>query len=56
MCGLAGLLVSSENWISEEYIKDKLIDMARKIKNRGPDDRKLWINSRNCLGLVFQSS
>ncbi len=54
MCGFVGVISSPELWKSESYINNILLSMIKKIENRGPDERSVYIDSSDKLALAFQ--
>ncbi len=54
MCGFAGYILTEKTWENRETTLVDLTNISKKIMHRGPDDRKVFIDEMDKLGLVFQ--
>jgi asparagine synthase (glutamine-hydrolysing) len=51
MCGIAGYLGFVRD---DDGLRSQLYDMGAAIQHRGPDDRGVWIDRNDAIGLVHQ--
>ena len=54
MCGFTGLISSDDLWKSKGYIRNILLSMIKKIENRGPDEKSIYIDSSEKTAIAFQ--
>ena len=53
MCGFIGIS-DNHSFRDEFYVKNKLKDMAKTIKFRGPDDYGCWIDVNHGIGIAHR--
>ena len=54
MCGFFGYILRENVWEGEYNTKKDLENISSKIVHRGPDEKSIFVDERNKLGLVFQ--
>ena len=54
MCGFFGYILRENVWEGEYNTKKDLENISSKIVHRGPDEKNIFVDERNKLGLVFQ--
>jgi len=54
MCGFFGYILNEKVWKGEFNTKEDLENVSKKIVHRGPDEKKILIDEKHKLGLVFQ--
>ena len=54
MCGFFGYILRENVWEGEYNTKKDLENISSKIVHRGPDEKNIFVDERNKLGLAFQ--
>ena len=54
MCGFAGIYLNDNSKLKTTRYEEVLNKMSKLIKSRGPDDKGIFIDRHNKLGLTFR--